>query len=98
MKHALSLVATVLGGAIAFTGVFACQAQAQNPLTNGLVAYYPLNGSLLDAVRPTNTAVIVSGGFTQGRLGLPETALYLDGSPNGGVRITNDAIPVSFGY
>lgn len=71
----------------------ATTASAQSWLKNGLVAYYPFNGDLSDAIHPTNAAVIVSGGWGVGRLGVPKTALLLDGNPTGGVRIANSAIP-----
>jgi hypothetical protein len=66
LPTALSLAALLL---LATVGV-----QAQNALTNGLVAYYPFNGNAKDASGHGNDGIVTNAVLTQDRCGMPASA------------------------
>jgi len=55
-------------------------AQAQDPFTNGLVAYYPFNGNANDASGNGNNGSFSGATLTTDRLGVPNQAVHFDGS------------------
>jgi len=74
MKHIKPLLGTLITLAV-FVRV-----QAQTQFTNGLVAYYPLNGNGYDE-SGNNRSVTNSGAtLTSDRLGIPNRAFSFDGS------------------
>ena len=92
MKHIkLSFVTFILT-----FGVFLL-VQAQDPFTNGLVAYYPFNGNANDASGNGNNGTVTAAALAVDRLGNQDSAYVFDGvsslitvpdSPS--LRITND--------
>jgi hypothetical protein len=82
-----------LFGIFTITASLAMQVQAQLFLTNGLVAYYPLNGNANDQFDSANSGILENGAFyTNGIAGEPNSAVYCDGI-NGYVYFgKNDAI------
>ncbi|MDQ6632305.1 MAG: hypothetical protein M3Y82_11220 [Verrucomicrobiota bacterium] len=55
--------------------------QAQNIPTNGLVCFYPLNGSAADVLGNGNTGTLYNGAFyTNGVKGQPTDAVYCNGT------------------
>ena len=63
---------------------------AQNYLTKGLLAYYPLNGNAKDGREQRNDGYILRAKPTKNRFNVPGSALHVDG---GGVEIYNVNIP-----
>src|SRR5437879_3897032 len=77
-------------------GLVAC-AQAQDPLTNGLVAYYPFNGNANDMSGNGNHGTVTGAVLTADRFGNPNAAYAFDGvssliavSDSPSLRISND--------
>jgi hypothetical protein len=64
--------------------------RAQSFLTNGLVAYYPLNGDVSDASGNGNNGTAFNLVPTTGNLSLANSALYFNGS-NGYAAVPNSA-------
>jgi len=73
------------------------RAQAQDPFTNGLVAYYPFNGNANDESGNGNHGTVTAAALAGDRFGNPNSAYVFDGvsslitvpdSPS--LRITND--------
>ncbi len=54
------------------------QAQAQDPFTNGLVAYYPFNGNANDATGNGNSGIVTAAVLTTDRFNQPSNAYYFN--------------------
>jgi len=74
-------------GVLAVTAVLATQGQAQSFLTNGLVAYYPLDGNASDMSGNGNNGIPRGVGFSTDRFGNPSSSGAFSGLPG-----TNSAI------
>jgi hypothetical protein len=70
MKTTKPLILEILAIVVAL----AVQVQAQSFLTNGLVAYYPLNGNANDASGNGNNGTITGGVFTNNQFGIANSA------------------------
>jgi len=67
----------------AFALLLATQVQAQSFLANGLVAYYPFNGTANDATGNGNDGIIIGRlGFGTNRFGQANSAIYFNGTSN----------------
>ncbi len=64
----------LLTGTLTITALLAVQAHAQTWLTDGLLAYYPLNGNANDASGNGNSGQIIGGTFVNSRLGVAQGA------------------------
>jgi len=64
--------------AITTLGVFTFAATAQSWLTNGLVAYFPLNGNAVEATGKGINGVLYNVIATTNRFGQPSSALYFE--------------------
>src|SRR5438105_2717537 len=73
MKHLRPL----FGAIIAFTLV--ARAYAQDPFTNGLVAYYPFNGNASDASGNGNDGTVSGASLASDRFGNPNAAYHFAG-------------------
>src|ERR1041385_436736 len=77
--------------------VCAFSSSAQDSLTNGLVAYYPLDGNANDASGNGNNGAVLNGAtFVSDRFGGAGSALSYDGSGNGAVQVP-DSPTIRFG-
>lgn len=66
-------------GALALTLALLVRAQAQSWLTNGLMAYYPLDGTANDASGNGNNGALYGPTSTTDRFGNPNSAYYFNG-------------------
>src|SRR3989442_470274 len=91
MKHVKPLFGTVV------TLALLAQVQAQDPFTNGLVAYYPFNGNANDLSGHGNNGSVAGATLAADRFGNASSAYAFDGvsslitvpdSPS--LRISND--------
>src|SRR4051812_10700282 len=67
-------------------------AQAQDTLTNGLVAYYPFNGNASDESGNGNDARVFNATLTTDRFGKPATCYQFDGK-SAYIRAFADSLP-----
>ena len=70
----------ILGILIIITLAILTQVHAQSFLTNGLVAYYPLNGNANDATGNGNNGTATGVVYTTNRFGIPNSAASLAGN------------------
>src|SRR5260370_24499664 len=73
MKH----IKPLLGALIALAAFV--RVHAQDPFTNGLVAYYPFNGNANDASGNGNNGTVTSAALAVDRFGNPNSAYAFDG-------------------
>src|SRR5579863_2770063 len=71
---------TAIFRVLIITAVLAGQVQAQNWLTNGLVAYYPFNGNANDASGNGNNGVVYGAVLTQDRFGSSNSSYLFNGT------------------
>lgn len=90
LAHSASLLFLVIASTIS--------GNAQSFLTNGLIAFYPLNGSANDATGNGNNGQIV-GNVTPAtdRFGVPGNAYHFDGT-NSSIAVTNDVFNIGSNY
>jgi trimeric autotransporter adhesin len=69
-----------LFGTLTITTVLAVQVQAQSFLTNGLVAYYPLNGNANDESGNGNNGTVFGATLTADRFGVSGMAYQFNGT------------------
>ena len=79
-------------GSLTLTLTLAASLQAQDPFTNGLVAYYPFNGNANDESENQKDGTAVGAVLTADRLGRPERA-YSFNSQGQYVVVTNSLHP-----
>ena len=72
----MNILKTIMFGAV--LAAFTLPTNAQSWLTNGLVAYYPLNADVLDVSGSGNNLTLVTGSlnFTNNRFGQPNRAVF----------------------
>ena len=68
---------TLFGIVILTVGVL-FQIQAQDPFTNGLVAYYPFNGNADDATGNGNNGIVANAVLTTDRFNQPSHAYHFN--------------------
>ncbi len=73
MNHVKPLLGTVI------TLALLIQVQAQDPFTNGLVAYYSFNGNANDLSGHGNNGIVAGATLTADRFGNPNSAYYFAG-------------------
>ena len=83
--HRITRICGLFTLILAFVGATVCSVDGQDFLTNGLVAYYPLNGNANDMSGNGNNGVVSGALNTSDRFGKANSALYFSG--NNGVRI-----------
>jgi hypothetical protein len=67
-------------GVITITAALAMQVHAQDPFTNGLVAYYPFNGNANDATGNGMNGVVHGASLCPDRFGFQSSAYYFNGT------------------
>lgn len=91
----LFVILAVLGATLWLVGSSTITAAQPTFITDGLIAYYPLNGNGNDESGNGNNATIVRGVFANDRFGDPNTAVLLRGSSEIGVAHLNFALSYS---
>jgi hypothetical protein len=89
----------LLLGILSITAVLAVQVHAQSFLTNGLVAYYPLNGNANDASGNGNNGYAQNTYSTTNQFGQFDSALGFTGNSwVPGVALTGEVAVGDHGY